>query len=207
MNADLHTGFRHATPLRRFCDAQSIELYGCDGALHVRRQLLEQSPDVKAALGADVIVMRRDVVGLVDRYVGARGLCSAQEIDQFVARDRVHPGCQWLCRIVGVPLEVNCQHGLLHQVLRLRRAAAGPGKLALVIGAQMPTQALQQRPVGAASPSWLASISSLSSFSVVDMQRLYLLVRLRGQFGYTLIGQARIFSMSPWSAPAEGRQN
>jgi hypothetical protein len=72
----------------------------------------------------------------------------AQVVDELVARDRVHPGRQQLGGIVGVPLGVDRQQHLLHEILRLGCASPDARKSAFVVASQVPSEPLEQGTVG-----------------------------------------------------------
>jgi hypothetical protein len=94
-----------------------------------------------------MIVMRHDLVGLLDRHLRARRTASTQKIDQFVAGNGVDPWRQRLARIISASLEVDGQHRLLNQIFRIRRTLAHTRELALVVGAQSAAQPIKKRSV------------------------------------------------------------
>jgi hypothetical protein len=120
MNINLYTRFRDIASLRRLRDAQAIELHRLNGASHVLWQPLDQSPDVVAAFGADMIVVRNHFVGFIERHVRDRRLRAAQNVDQLVSCDSVHPWRQGLDRIISVPLDMDGEYCFLNQILCLR---------------------------------------------------------------------------------------
>jgi hypothetical protein len=73
-----------------------------------------------------MIVMRHDLVRLLDRYIRARRTGSTQKIDQLVAGDGVDPWRQRFAWIICASLEVDGQHCLLNQIFRVCRDLAGP---------------------------------------------------------------------------------
>ena len=184
MNVHFDSRLRDAAPLRCFSYALSVEFYSLDGTSHVFRQPLHESPDVVCALGTHIVVMRHDRIGLLDRYIGNRRAAPAQEIDQLVARDRVHPRRQRFRRIVGMSLDVDGQHRFLHQIFRLFCAPPNSRELALVIGTQTTAQSFEQRAVRGRVAVQAGKHQCLEFGFVGRHACVSLLVRWSGRFGY-----------------------
>lgn len=94
---------------------------------------MQESLYVVRALRADVIVERHGLLGLVQRYLGEWRAGPTEKVDQFVARDRVNPGCERVGRIVGMSLDINGQHRFLNQIFGLRGAPPNACELAFVV--------------------------------------------------------------------------
>ena len=91
MDVHFDSGFGKATFLSRFSDTEAIELYRFDGALHLPRQPLYQSPDVIGIFRGSVVVICDDLIRFIYRHIGERCSGPTEEINQFVARDAVDP--------------------------------------------------------------------------------------------------------------------
>jgi hypothetical protein len=72
-----------ATSSRGFSYAQPVKLHSLDRALHALRQPLHEPPDIIGAFCVGTIVMRSDLIDLVDGYLGARHAIPTQKIDQL----------------------------------------------------------------------------------------------------------------------------
>jgi hypothetical protein len=44
---------------------------------------------------------------------------TAQPIDDLIARDGMHPSGEWQLCVIGIPLIVDCEQKLLHEILYL----------------------------------------------------------------------------------------
>ena len=105
--------------LRRFGDAQSIEFHRFHRTFDVLGQLLQEPPEIVRALYADMVVMRHNLFGHIERNIGKRRTGSTQKIDQLVTRDGMYPGREWVGRVVCVSFDMNRQNGFLNQIFGL----------------------------------------------------------------------------------------
>src|SRR5258706_16444878 len=135
--------------------------------------------------------MCHDRIGLVDRYIGNRRAGPTQEIDQLVARDRVHPWRQRLRWIVGMSLEVDRQYRLLNQILRLCCASPSSREFALEIGTQMAAQSVEQRAMRSRVAIQAGKHQCLEFDFVGRHACVSLLVRRPGRFGYRALLEKR----------------
>src|SRR5690348_9200166 len=132
-----------------------------------------------------MIVMRHDLVRLLDRYIRVRRTASTQKIDQLVAGDGVDPWHQRLARIICAPLEVDSQHRFLNQIFRLRRSLANSRQLALVVGTQSATQSTEEHPVSSRIALLACKHQGLQFDFVGRHACVYLTVRRRSPSGYS----------------------
>jgi len=80
----------------------------------------QQLGQIAARLGCLAVRCGQQIVLLVQRVVQRLlARAPAQQVDQLVARDRIDPGGDRLPRVIRMPLIVNGQKQLLHQVLDL----------------------------------------------------------------------------------------
>jgi hypothetical protein len=96
---------------------------------------------------ARMVVIRHNLVGLIDRHVRERGAVPTQKIDQFVAGDSVHSRRQGLLGIVGMPFDMDRQYSFLNQIFSLRCTSAESRELGLVIATQAAAQPIEERTV------------------------------------------------------------
>src|SRR5713226_6151990 len=170
VNVNLDTRFRDAAPLRCLRYAPPFKLHALDRAPYFFRQPPQKFSDVVGAFGICTVVLRHDLRTLIERDARS-GSGPAQIVDELVSSDSMHPGRKWLPDIVGVALEMDSQQHFLHQIFSLRRAASDAGEFALVIGRSRLLSRSSSDRYDAALPSRLASISPLSSVSLVVTRR------------------------------------
>src|SRR5437764_11349021 len=88
--------------------------------------------------------MREHLVLIVERLVFAlMGSATAQQIDELVFCDRIHPRRQWLPRIVSMALVMHGEQRFLHEILHFIRETEQPlAEVAAQIRAEMPEKRL-----------------------------------------------------------------
>ena len=83
-------------------------------------QAREQTADVAPRKRGFVVDRAEDIRLVVEDFAGARARPpAAQQVDDLVARDGVHPGRQRLAGVVGVAPAVHGDQCFLHQILDL----------------------------------------------------------------------------------------
>jgi hypothetical protein len=122
VNADFDCRYRHPGPHGGVGYRGALDFHIPDWQSLSIRQDLQQLRDVKSSLRGLRIRRGEEFRVIVDRVVKQIGAVPApQEVDEFVARDRVNPGRQRLLGSVSVSLIVNRQENFLHKVLDLIR--------------------------------------------------------------------------------------
>lgn len=120
MHGNLHGGFGHA---RRCCDLGNrlpVDLHAPDQPLRSLRQGVKHGIEVVAVISrlrGDSIIGDK-VRDVINRQMFALSR-PAQQVDQLVTRNGIHPGRQDLIGIIGDTARMDGQESLLHQVLRL----------------------------------------------------------------------------------------